>query len=296
MSIVRPLFQAQTYRDLLFLAAGIPIAAVVLGVLIAGWTSIAVLAITPLVVPLLLGYRGVVGLVARGDASLARSLLGVRRRPARLVGRAAGSGAARRPSFLDPTFWRQQGYLLLRMTLGFAFAVGELTLIAAAARLRSPCRSGIAGRHRSYGSWHVDTLGRALLLRSGGDRRARRRRAGSRGRSDRCRPGRCGRCSRHAPRRRRPSQQRRYRRRALWIDGCTAPGSSLLTTIIWAATGAGYFWPEWVLLPLALLFAIHVVVELVVAKVSRAARPAALAIHGGVVAALFLFLDGRLGA
>src|SRR4029077_1179683 len=76
MSIVRPLFQAQTYRNLLFLAAGIPIAAVVLGLVIAGWTSIAVLAITPLVVPVLLGYRGAVGLVARGDASLARSLLG----------------------------------------------------------------------------------------------------------------------------------------------------------------------------------------------------------------------------
>ena len=65
---IRPLYQAQTYRNLLFLSAGIPIAAVVLGLVIAGWTSIAVLAITPLVVPLLLGYRGAVGLLARGDA------------------------------------------------------------------------------------------------------------------------------------------------------------------------------------------------------------------------------------
>ena len=45
-SPIRPLYQAQTYRNLLFLAAGIPIAAVVLGLVIAGWTSIAVLAIT----------------------------------------------------------------------------------------------------------------------------------------------------------------------------------------------------------------------------------------------------------
>ena len=51
---IRPLYQAQTYRNLLFLSAGIPIAAVVLGLVIAGWTSIAVLAITPLVVPPLL--------------------------------------------------------------------------------------------------------------------------------------------------------------------------------------------------------------------------------------------------
>src|SRR5262249_17340665 len=72
---IRPLYQAQTYRDLLFVTAAVPVAAIALGVVIAGWTSIAVLAITPLVVPVLLGYRGVVGLLARGDAALARSLL-----------------------------------------------------------------------------------------------------------------------------------------------------------------------------------------------------------------------------
>src|SRR5215471_19971028 len=76
-----PLVQARTYRALLFVAAGIPVAAVVLAVLIAGWTSIVVLAITPLVVPLLLGYRGVVGLLARGDAALGRRLLGAEAGP-----------------------------------------------------------------------------------------------------------------------------------------------------------------------------------------------------------------------
>src|SRR5262245_65483827 len=75
-SPIRPLYQAQTYRSLLFLAAGLPIAAIVLGLVIAGWTTIALLAITPLVVPLLLGYRAMVGLLARGDAKLDRSLLG----------------------------------------------------------------------------------------------------------------------------------------------------------------------------------------------------------------------------
>src|SRR4029078_9360747 len=54
------------------------------------------------------------------------------------------------------------------------------------------------------------------------------------------------------------------------------------------ATGAGYYWPEWVLLPLALLFAIHAIVELVTSRLSR--RDRAPAIHRGVVAALFLFL------
>jgi signal transduction histidine kinase len=62
-------------------------------------------------------------------------------------------------------------------------------------------------------------------------------------------------------------------------------------TIIWAATGQGYFWPEWVLLPLALLFAVHALVELVARKLP-AGQPISkgVAIHAGVVAALFLFM------
>ncbi len=77
----RPLFQAQTYRDLVFLTVAIPVAAVALGLFIAGVTCIAVLAVTPLVVPVLLGYRGTVGLLARGDAALASRLLGVETDP-----------------------------------------------------------------------------------------------------------------------------------------------------------------------------------------------------------------------
>ena len=121
----RPLFQATTYRALLFSAVGIPLAAVVLGVLIAGWTSIVVLAITPLVVPLLIGYRGVVGLLARADASLARSLLGADAGPP-VFSAGRGFWGRAKAVFFDPAFWRQQAYLLLRMTVGFAVAVAEL--------------------------------------------------------------------------------------------------------------------------------------------------------------------------
>jgi signal transduction histidine kinase len=285
MSIIRPLFQAQTYRNLLFLVAGIPIAAAVLGLVIAGWTSIAVLAITPLIVPVLLGYRGAIGLVARGDASLARSLLGTTAGPA-VSSAGRGFWGRAKAVFLDPSFWRQQAYLLLRMTLGFAMAVAELSLIAVAVGWIS-MPIWYRWTDNAYGSWHVDTLGRAVLLvpagivalvaaawlaRVFGALSAWQVRSllGAR------------------PAPTSPGAVRRYRRRALWIDGCTAAALIVLTTVIWAATGAGYYWPEWVLLPLALLFAIHALVELVAAKVRP--RDRAPAIHGGVVAAIFLFL------
>ena len=61
--------------------------------------------------------------------------------------------------------------------------------------------------------------------------------------------------------------------------------------VIWHFAGAGYFWPEWVLLPVALVLAIHAWVELVVARVP-AARPdtRAVAIHAGAAACLAVFL------
>ena len=195
--------QAQTYRDLLFLVAGIPIAAVVLGLVIAGWTSIAVLAITPLVVPCCSATE------APSDCSPAatprwRGRCSARPPARRSASSGRGFWGRAKAVFLDPTFWRQQAYLLLRMTLGFALAVGELSLIAGALGwITLPI--WYRWTDTQYGSWHVDTLGRALAVRA---------RPGSscssspawlaRGARIAARRGRCARCSRHAPRRPRP--------------------------------------------------------------------------------------------
>lgn len=88
-----------------------------------------------------------------------------------------------------------------------------------------------------------------------------------------------------------PEAERRYRLRALRIDASVAGGLVLVATVVWASTGRGYFWPEWVLMPLALVFAIHALVELVDPKLPAENRLGrGLAVHGGVVAALFVFV------
>jgi len=283
MGIIRPLIQRQTYRDLAFLAAGIPAAALTFGLFVAGWATIAVLAITPLVVPVLLGFRGAAGLLARADARMARSLLGVDvdppiQSPGRgFWGRAVGVLG-------DGNFWRQQAYLLVRMTLGFALGVGELALIAAAFGWIT-LTVWYRWADNDYGSWHVDTLGRAFLFVPAGLAAL-------------ILAGWLARASGMfwtwqvetllAPRPRGSSL--RLRRRALQLHGGVAAAIALPLSALWALTGHdGNFWPFWAILPLALVFAIHGGIELAARRVlDRFAR--GLAIHGLVVAALFLFL------
>jgi len=283
-SPIRPLYQSKTYRDLAFVVAAIPVTVLALGALIAGWTSIVVLAITPLVVPVLLGYRGVVGLLARGDARLARALLATDIGPP-IASSGRGFWGRAKAVFLDPNFWRQQGYLLLRMTLGFAFAVAELSLIAGAfGWITLPI--WYRWTDDRYGSWQVDTLARALLFVPAGlaalVAAAWLARALGAFSAWQVR-------SLLTPRPLKTSI--RARRRALRSHLGLAASLVALTVITWASTGHGYFWPMWVALPLAFLLAIHWLVELVLQKIPPADPDTrALAIHGGVVAAIFLFL------
>src|SRR4051794_28182237 len=158
MRLLTPFARGDTYRSLAFLLAALPVAAVVLALLIAGWTTTLVLAITPLVVFVLVGYRAAVGFVARADAALARGLLGVESEsPISSGGRWFwGRGKA---VLVDRSFWSQQAYLALRMTAGFAIAIGLIALLGGAVQaLTYP----ITYRWSSadFGSWHADTLGR----------------------------------------------------------------------------------------------------------------------------------------
>jgi hypothetical protein len=290
----RPLFQARTYRELLFVAAAIPLAAVVLAVVLAGWIAVAVLAITPLVVPVLVGYRRAIGILARADAGLSRSLLEVTAEPPVSSGGTWFWGRAK-AVLVDESFWRQQAYLVLRMGVGFALAVTELSLIALGAWWIS-----YPAWHRwaemNLGSRQFDTFGRSLLfvlpglvalvaagwlarlfagvsarlVRSLLDVRPAARSSAVPGGS---------------------ATRRRARRRVLAFHAGAVLALALSQVVVWHSAGGGYFWPEWVLLPLGLVLALHAWVELVdrgLAKASAATR--GLAVHAGAAVALGVFL------
>ena len=284
----RPLREERTYRELFFLAAAIPLAAVVLAAMVVGWTAAAVLAITPLIVPVLIGYRGAIGLLARLDAKLARSLLGIELAPPISSGGRGFWGSAK-AVLVDESFWRQQAYLALRMVVGFAFAVVELSLIALGVTWTSyPVWYRWA--ETSLGSWQFDTLGRSLLLVAPGllalvaaGWLARPLAAVSAWQMRMLLAGR--------PTQGSARQRQMLRRRMLAWEAGVAVALVVSQIVIWRFTGAGYFWPEWVILPLAFVLAIHAWIELVVRRLPAArGDERALAIHAGVATALAVFV------
>jgi signal transduction histidine kinase len=109
--ILKPLVSPDTYRAVVYYVAELVLGTVAFAVLLAGWIVTLVLAITPLVVPLLIALRAVVGALARAEASLA-GLLGLRVQTPITT---AGTGFWNRGVNVlrDRMFWKQQAHLLL---------------------------------------------------------------------------------------------------------------------------------------------------------------------------------------
>lgn len=283
MTIFRPLFTSDTYKSLLFLAAAPPIGGTALGVLIAGWAASSALTVTPVVV----GFRGAVGLLACGDAGLGRVLLGVDVHP-RIGSGGNGYRGRARAVVADRSFWRQQAYLVLRATVGLEMAIAEIALVAASlGSITYPTwyRWSIL----RFGSWHVDTFARSLVLVPAGivgvvvaawlARLLGRAWAGILGGLLADGTTESIGVSRHA------------RRLALGIHAGVGAGTGALLLVVWALTGRGYMWPEWALLPIALQLTSHAWIELVEDRPRmRAGRSRAMSVHLGLSVALFAFL------
>jgi signal transduction histidine kinase len=271
-------------RTLVFLLAAVPIGALALGVLVAGWVTVSVLAITPLAVPALVGVRAAIGGIARLDGEIANGLLGTSVRPAVRSRGPRGFWRAGLNILSDGSFWRQQAYLLVRQSVGLGIAVGTWSLLAASlGALTLPIwyRWGntlVVGRH-------VDTLGRSLLgvptgivglvilflllrpLAAGSHFlvTALLGRGGEEGSQ--------------------PSPQ--ARRQSLAVHAASYLVVNLVLTLIWALTSRGYFWPEWTFIALGLPLAVHAASELATERVPPARR--SLAVHGGVVLSAAVF-------
>jgi signal transduction histidine kinase len=289
--LLRPFGSPETYRALVFYVAELALGIVGFILLVAGWATTVALAITPLVVPLLIGLRAGVGLLARAHAGVARELLGVDTNP---TWSTPGQGFWGRGFNVvkDQAFWRQQGQLLL----AWPIALIPLSVLSFAAQLitlplwyRWADSSDVFGRN-------VDTFAEALPFFAiglalvtalvhllGPLTRLSRRLASSLLAGERAGVVRT------------PAQNRARRLRALMIHAEVTAALGFGLVAIWALTTREYFWPVWPLLPLGLLLCVHawVVVVLLNPGIPRAlAGSRALAIELGIAALLCCFFVG----
>jgi signal transduction histidine kinase len=274
-------------RTLAYLLTAIPLGVLGGALLLAGWIVVAVLAVTPLVVPALVAYRAAVGGLARIEGALANALLGTRLAP-RSSSPGAGGYWRRAGNILrDGAFWTQQAFLLLRFVLGGTLAVAEASLVAGGlGYLTEPIwyRWG----SQEYGSWHVDTLGRAFLLVPGGivalvvaylllsplESLSRSLAAGLLGGGGAAYP---------SP----ASPEAKFRRhQALNLHAGSFIVVNVLLFVIWAAATPGrYYWPFWAFLPLAGALGVHAWTNYVLARRGRS-----VLLHGGYSTILLLQL------
>ena len=290
MRVLQPFRQRATYRALVFSVAELVLGVAGFTLLVAGWPITLVCAITPLVIPLLIGLRAAVGLLARAEASVARDLLGARARTPIMSG---GRGFWDRGAAVlrDPAFWKQQVHLLL----AWPIALVPLTVLSFALQMISvPVWYRWAESADVFGS-QVDSFAETLpyfalgvgllvglahllgplaalsrklataLLGSDGPVVVRSRFEAS-----------------------------AVRRRALTITSLVATSVVAVLVVIWAlTTPEGYFWPIWPLLALSLAVGIPGAVILVLESpvpARLAGGSKALAIQLAVSAVIEAFL------
>jgi signal transduction histidine kinase len=264
----------RTLKTLLFLLAAVPLGGIGLAALIAGWVLVATLAITPLVVPALVAFRVGVGGVTRLDAELANALLGTSAQPPVTSPGPGGFWRSGLNVLRDAAFWRQQAYLLVRLSVGFVIAVAEWSLVAASLGLvampiwyRWPNVQVLDG-------WHVNTLGRAFLCVPVGIAGLAVALALIRPIAAGCRflvRTLLGDMSMQATTDLRP---------ALRVHALAYGVLNVFLTVVWAVTSRGYFWPEWTMIGLGLPLAVHAWMAL---------RARSLTKHAGIAASAAVF-------
>ena len=289
--LLSPFVQGNTYRSLVYHLGALVLGSVALALLITGWTVAIVFAITPLVVPILIGFRLGVGALAAAGAGLARPLLGVNVEPP-VSSEGFGFWSRGFSVLKDGAFWRQQAHLLL----GWVIAVVAIAPFSIGIQMLAvPFYYHATDGVDLFWNSDVDTLGEALqfvpaglaVLAIGVYLLGPITRL-SRGLARSLLAGKAERTVRS------PAEISALRLRALTIDALVSTSIvAVLTVIWWLTTPDGYFWPIWPLLALSLVVAVPGWVILVlerpeVTRLTQGSR--ALAIQVGVSAVLFGFL------
>jgi len=273
-------------------SSAIPLGALGFAALAAGWSVAGSLAITPLVVPALLAFRGVTGLLARAEASLANELLGTKLPPPRISSGGAGFWRRGGAVLADGTFWRQQVYLFARSTLGLGLATVELSLLGGGLwALTEPIT--YRWNDADFGSWKLDRLSHALAIAPAGVLMIGAGLLLVRPLGVVFRALASALLSGPAGPERRAAVARAERRLLLLGHACFYGALNLLLMVIWAGTTGGYFWPEWTLLPLGAILALHAFAVLSAERPGlwrRRGLSRPLAIHAAAALDLFLFL------
>jgi signal transduction histidine kinase len=282
-------------RELGFLISPLVLAPLWFAALIAVWTVTVCVAITPLVVPALVG----VALTVRGGAIAEAWLCGglLRARP-QLPAWDWGQGFWRRgwEVLSDSWLWRAQAYLVLRVTLGFAVALMLVALLAAGLFLLTlPVFYWSVPEGAELGVYRVHTLAQALPGVPAG-LLVLALTAGIVG--PLARPWR--RISvtllEEMPSPAESSPGQVPGTRGLIIHALVFAGLNLLLVVVWLLTSRGYFWPVWTLLVLAVPLAIHAWV-IFATQVRASLWPryrldTDFAVHAGIWVIMLLFLTG----
>jgi len=288
-----------TYRRLAYVLSALPLGTAWFVVLVTGWSLCLGFLVTPLVIPLLLAMAAVTHGLAIVEASVATALLDVEVDPRRR--RPSGGFWARFGARFGAQFWKAQAYLWLRWITGVTLGVLAFTLLATAlGAIFAPLWVPFVHGGAQIGFWRPHTFAQALLLVPAGmlllpltilagslaavpfRSVAVALLAGDATGEERAVPG--------------TTVSDMDAWRSVRIHAVVTGGVVAVACVIWLTTSRGYFWPIWLILPLALALGIHTWVVATAeqpALVERFRGSRALARHAGIsaiVAMYFIFV------
>jgi signal transduction histidine kinase len=267
--IMRTLADPATYRRLAYLLSGLVLGPVWFTALVTAWSLALGLAITPFVIPVLLVLAFMTRWFAALEAELARSLLEVdAQAPVGVTRSRRGFWAWFRAQF-GGGFWRAQAYLMLRWFAGFPAGLIVVTVLGAGLSLVfAPAWVPFVSGGAQLGLWHPHTFLQSLALVPVGILILPIGVLIAKPLAFPFRPIAAGLLTDEpdtgiaigtgSPGRPGLPTIAVNPRRALETHAAVDAVVVFTLVVIWAVTSRAYFWPIWVVLPLATALGIHI--------------------------------------